>query len=749
MWAQFKVGPYADVDLQTQVTVQGRESTHKRCGDGQSTPDYMLELSTDFCAAGLPDNNRRRLSESAAIVTTRHLKGTVTTWATIPGVGRWTRIRLLTDNEKGADIVYAAELFLYGVGSAVVPDVAYDSPPEFDCADADCAPGIAGAVTVGFHRHIDEIDDVDQCAFIQRGAADALRGGTLAITQSNPESACQFDIFLWVPEAVSNALAHEPCDGAVGLRAGSTALDGLGGATQPVLVCTTPTSPPSSPPPPSPPPPSPPPSPPPPSPPPPSASPCPPPVPPPPSPPPPSPPPSRPPPLPPPSPLSPPPFPPSAPPLPPPLPPLPPLSPPKTMVVMSITLEGTVGDFNDTADAAWRVSVAKVAGVSPQYVTAEITMESQTEMTTEVPAGVSIAAFADSLKEHVCDPSALECSVTTNTSAGHQRRLVTTSFIVTITFPAAHTGPIETPTVDQASLAADIGVPETAISMDIHPTAVELKLRLSVEVPPEEMVSTIVANLYNSMGEAASASLVLDAPVASEPVITWSTPVATSMAPPPPVEGLEGTADDAIDLVMLLGVALGSSAFVCVAIFICVVMVRYRNTRKGNKVGGSWEAGRRVSQNVQDESQSALEPSNLELWRRLAAAHRQSSDPESGRPSATMSLPSPSLGVQPAEMPAVLIKSPGQGVHLGRSGSRPELVRRRSSSGVDSPLSPRKIVPIDMSGHRQPHPPELYLRRSGSGGSASRLSLGGSSTRIVPVEMPLEVPTLTRGPSIV
>jgi len=267
MWAQFQVAPYNTLpqDKSTVLTVQGREKTNGRCGAGISTNDYQMQLAdpSTFCIAGTPEANdvekARRLDELGGPVSfeppdARKLDSRVSRWASVPGMGEWSRIELL---EAELVNIFSLELFLVGVGSARAQDISVEAPPAANCSAASCAPAhTAGVVTIGFQRRLDLLDgrEEEDCAFIQRAAADALRGGTLAILQTPISRACPFDLFVWVPESMRQELGTDgPCNGAVGVQAGSNALDGLGGATQFSLSCAADPSPPpmpSSPPPP-------------------------------------------------------------------------------------------------------------------------------------------------------------------------------------------------------------------------------------------------------------------------------------------------------------------------------------------------------------------------------------------------------------------------------------------------------------------------------------------------------------------
>jgi len=228
-------------------------------------------------------------------------------------------------------------------------------------------------------------------------------------------------------------------------------------------------------------------------------------------------------------------------------------------------------------------------------------------------------------------------------------------------------------------------------------------------------------------------------------------------------------------------------------------------------VRGGWRAGRAVSQTVDTRSQVALEPSNLVLWRRMkdeldprSSMHASQSQPPAKPPSAlppsanasscsskrvfgvvgtwltssisleptttqtvnvassldagssldmtamTHTLDDPLEPIYQREVTPAVIKSVRT---AGRSGSKPELMRRHSSHGSSpnnrggrSPgcgmASPSRVVPIDMVVNAAGHAPELLWRQSTSGLYVDRPSPGRQRQRVHE-----SVPSSVRSPS--
>jgi len=289
LWSHFRVAPYDTLPLDKSAistNVQGRDSTQQRCGSGTTRAEYQVQLGTDFCAAGFGEaSSGRRLSDgtpqqiglagdadagsdtalalprrmqalgtpsvSIGGIEQRAMTARVTQHAEVPGTGSWTRVELLED---GAPVnVLTAELLLVGVGEgSSAHDLSFEPPPPQGCSTPDCAPkNSATLVTVAFKRRAELLQgrSMSECAFVQRAAAKALSGGSLAVLQTPPMNACIFDLFIWVPALVADSqpLGAEECGGAVGVAVGSNINDGSGGATTFALACATPPSPPPSP----------------------------------------------------------------------------------------------------------------------------------------------------------------------------------------------------------------------------------------------------------------------------------------------------------------------------------------------------------------------------------------------------------------------------------------------------------------------------------------------------------------------
>ena len=178
----------------------------------------------------------------------RSLDASVATWATIPGLGEWSRIHL-------PGVVIAAELFLVNFGGAdSAGGIDYERPPAAGCADEACAPSAdeRGRTVVRFRRRSDEFGsrDPDSCAYIGSDT-NAVVSGVASVRQTPPQLACPFDLFLWVPASaepafdrrqLNSALVINPwqCGGLLGVMPGSTAMDGFHGAIQLASACQAP-----------------------------------------------------------------------------------------------------------------------------------------------------------------------------------------------------------------------------------------------------------------------------------------------------------------------------------------------------------------------------------------------------------------------------------------------------------------------------------------------------------------------------
>ena len=67
-----------------------------------------------------------------------------------------------------------------------------------------------------------------------------MADGTIGVQQQPPTDACPFDLYVWVPAALRQAASADDdgeCDGALGVAAGSTLMDGRGGVTQRSIAC--------------------------------------------------------------------------------------------------------------------------------------------------------------------------------------------------------------------------------------------------------------------------------------------------------------------------------------------------------------------------------------------------------------------------------------------------------------------------------------------------------------------------------
>jgi len=248
MWASFGKAPYGTVSLDA-PTLHGRNLTAQRCGNKQTLQQYALALDADFCAAGQDFQSVSTDTDPPH----RCLETSVEPWSSVTGSGEWTRLRFFDDASVSDEdkLAFALELYLVGVdGAQAMLDA--EPPPAFDCTGVSCAP-TANPRTVSIHTQ--QRDDLvygdgylGGCKQVSTSNSTVYPSGryalgknsVLSLMQDQPDDACPFDVFVWVPILLRETLQSypdQPCDGKVGVQAGSAAMDGISGAVQCSLVC--------------------------------------------------------------------------------------------------------------------------------------------------------------------------------------------------------------------------------------------------------------------------------------------------------------------------------------------------------------------------------------------------------------------------------------------------------------------------------------------------------------------------------
>jgi len=248
MWASFGKAPYDNVWFDA-PTVDGRNLTALRCGNKQTLQEYAVALDDDFCSAG------QNVSSPSTDTNPpyRCLETSVEAWSYVTGSGEWTRLRFFNDaSVRDEDkLAFALELHLVGVDAAQAT-IDDEPPPAYGCTGLSCAPTAnPRAVSI----HLQQRDDLvygdgylgtcnQAAAFnstVHPSGRHALgKHGVLSLMQDQPEVACPFDVFVWVPILLRETLQNDldqPCGGYVGVQAGSAAMDGMYGAVQCFLVC--------------------------------------------------------------------------------------------------------------------------------------------------------------------------------------------------------------------------------------------------------------------------------------------------------------------------------------------------------------------------------------------------------------------------------------------------------------------------------------------------------------------------------
>jgi hypothetical protein len=199
----------------------------------------------------------------------RSLDVDVVEWAIVRGYGRWIRLR-------APGVQVAMELYMSGVSVDYPVHLSMQRVPGKNCTM--CAPQDEDprGVVVAFARRTEYEDEYANvislpessiCANIVPATVQSsvMIGNTIAVRQQPPNTACGFDIFLWIPafplpgvhissHATPFSLsAHRlaatgaesaisgvgvGCDSDVGVLSGSSAMDGFRGQIQRVSSCT-------------------------------------------------------------------------------------------------------------------------------------------------------------------------------------------------------------------------------------------------------------------------------------------------------------------------------------------------------------------------------------------------------------------------------------------------------------------------------------------------------------------------------
>lgn len=249
LWYHFKTPPYDTLPMQpSQVyTTERRIDTRLRCGENYTRGEWKVIVATDYCAA--PTASGRRLqvatdpdaeNRQMEALTDEELE--ILEWVRLSS-GSWYRIHMAQFDNLASDLILDS---LFVSGSVSLNN---DPAPDFNCtneaAGSGCAPEDPGRPHIFYKRALEydgRIAEAYQCANVLAALtpSEALNGNTLGLRQQPISTACQFDIFIWVPNAfktsaITNGEKHEcylaaQSPGSIyadfGLQAGSMVLTG-------------------------------------------------------------------------------------------------------------------------------------------------------------------------------------------------------------------------------------------------------------------------------------------------------------------------------------------------------------------------------------------------------------------------------------------------------------------------------------------------------------------------------------------
>ena len=205
MWYTFNTFPYNLLSRDPSVvqTTDARSHTASRCGLDTSRSEWVVATFENDCISGDSYTGRRSLQDE--LVSYESLDVSVTLWTELADGSKWFKMspnRLLT----------VFNFFIEGLagGRDHFGVLSNDFRPDFGCTN--CIPNDALNLEVRFERQ-DETDS--SCSIISGGftSTEVLHGFTMSMRQDPVSTACQFDIFLYVPYGSLISELHHPCVG--------------------------------------------------------------------------------------------------------------------------------------------------------------------------------------------------------------------------------------------------------------------------------------------------------------------------------------------------------------------------------------------------------------------------------------------------------------------------------------------------------------------------------------------------------
>jgi len=201
--SHFQLAPYENVSIHTTTTVNGRDDTADRCGDGHTVSDWMSGImqSPNFECQSNSQVLSRRLSETHA---PRDLNLTIHTQSEF-NEGRWTKISIPI-------VVWAIEIHLSIQANYYVT---LNHSPYMNTV-----PYFHERIQIHYARHTND----RRCATIIPSVFGnvAMLGKSIHLAQYGVHP-CKFDIYIWLP-----TLFIDP----VHVLRTSSAMDGKFGAVQ-------------------------------------------------------------------------------------------------------------------------------------------------------------------------------------------------------------------------------------------------------------------------------------------------------------------------------------------------------------------------------------------------------------------------------------------------------------------------------------------------------------------------------------
>jgi hypothetical protein len=204
-----------------------------------------------------------------------------------------------------------------------------------------------------------------------------------------------------------------------------------------------------------------------------------------------------------------------------------------------VSLDLSALSTTKASDLLTALESAAVGGATPDASTTVVVVVSLvTAIDVTVPDGKTVDEVAAALSKTICgDPASAGCTVVASTTrrlriqdfpTGSRRGLSSTSFKATQAVNTSSTASIPAPTVDDSTLATELGI--GSITSSVGTSAVEAEVTVTKEGSASSDVASSTVDTMSDMGSTLASDLSID----QSAITTVSAPTVIAPPDPPP-----------------------------------------------------------------------------------------------------------------------------------------------------------------------------------------------------------------------